>query len=460
MRLRLIISFAIVVLVSIATVVLIARQGAANEVRAFMFRGGMAGAEDLVSALEAFYASQGSWQDVGDLLGSMGGGAGHGPGMGGQHGMGGMMGQRLRLADAQGKIAADTDLQGSAGVLNQTELERAIVLQVDGKTVGYLLPEGGMAFSPGDETRLVSRITHAALIAGLVAGGVSLLLALALAYRLLRPVRELTRAAEKMAKGDLSQRVPIQGDDELAVLGKAFNRMAETLQLAEQSRRSMTADIAHELRNPLAVQRASLEAMQDGIYPLTPENLAPILEQNALLNHLVDDLRTLALADAGQLKLEIIPTDLKSLVERVVERFSPQALSQSIHIEVTYPKANFALIPVDPLRVEQIIGNLLSNALRYTPAQGRIEIGLSQMPSAVQIAIRDSGPGIPDEAFANLFERFYRSDRSRSRAEGGTGLGLAIARQLARAHGGDLTAANHPEGGAIFTLLLPTSSHP
>ncbi len=453
MRIRLIISFAIVVLVSIASVVLIARQGAANEVRAFMFRGGMAGIEDLVSDLEGYYSSQGSWHGVEILLASSG--PPHGGGMGRQ-GMGGMMSQRLRLADSLGNLVADTGLEVPSGSLTQAELESAIPMQVRGTTVGYLLPEGGMAFSSGDEARLVSRITHAALIAGLIAGGVSLLLALALAYRLLRPVGELTKAADHMARGDLSQRVPANGDDELAFLGRTFNRMADSLQQAEESRRSMTADIAHELRTPLSVQRASLEALQDGIYPLTSENLAPILEQNALLNRLVEDLRTLALADAGQLTLEKLPTDLKSLVERLVARFSPQASSRSIVLRFVHDSTAIPLLSLDAMRVEQILGNLLSNALRHTSAEGWIEIALRQTPDDIQLSVHDSGPGIHDDALPYVFERFYRADRSRSRVEGGSGLGLAIARQLARAHGGDLTAANHADGGAVFTLVLPT----
>ena len=450
MRLRLIASFAIVVLVSIASVVLIARRSAANEVRAFMFRGGMTGVEELATTLEDYYAIESSWQGVAGVLDTAASEWRRGRGMG----MGGMMNQRLRVADAQGNVVADTQASPT-GRLTQEELARSLTLRVRGRQVGYLLPEGGMAFSRGDETRLVSRINRAALIAGLIAGVASLLLALGLAYRLLSPVRDLTRAAEHMATGDLSQRVPVYGEDELALLGKTFNHMADSLQRAEESRRAMTADIAHELRNPLAVQRASLEALQDGIYPLTPDNLAPILEQNALLNRLVEDLRTLALADAGQLNLETTPTDLTGLVERVVERFSAQAATQSIQIRINPADHPLPAIALDPQRIEQILGNLLSNALRHTPPRGQIEITLAQTSTSVQLSVHDKGPGIPADSFPYLFERFYRADKSRSRAEGGTGLGLAIARQLAQAHGGDLTAANHPAGGAVFTLTLP-----
>jgi signal transduction histidine kinase len=231
--------------------------------------------------------------------------------------------------------------------------------------------------------------------------------------------------------------------------------MAESLERAEQSRRAMTADIAHELRNPLAVQRANLEAMQDGVYPLTAEGLEPVLEQNRLLTRLVEDLRTLALADAGQLALERTSTDIVGLVRRVVERFNPTASARQVSLRLDFPEAALLPLPLDPLRVEQILGNLLSNALRYTPDGGQISLSLAATPGGATLSVRDSGPGIPPEALPHLFERFYRADKARSREGGGSGLGLAIARQLAEAHGGTLTAANHPQGGALFLLNLP-----
>jgi two-component system sensor histidine kinase BaeS len=456
MRTRLFIAFVLVALVSVVGVVLIARQGAASAVRTFMIRGTMTGVDELVSQLEAYYASNGSWQGIENsaILPGIGRGQGFGRGMQGMMQNG--MNQRLRLADAAGVLLADTANAQPGGSLSASELQNALALSVAGRLVGYLLPEGGMGYNQGDETFLVGRISNAALIAGLIAGALALLLATYLSYQLLRPVRELTQAAQHMTSGDLSQRVPVRGDDELTTLGVAFNQMADSLQQAEQSRRAMTADIAHELRNPLAVQRANLEALQDGIYPLTPENLEPILEQNQLLTRLVDDLRTLALADSGQLDLVITQTDLLSLVPRLVERYVPQADAQSIHLELQLPD-DLPSIRLDAQRLEQILNNLLNNALRHTPQGGCVVVSLSGTPKEIVIVVHDSGPGIPLESLPYIFDRFYRADKSRNRAEGGTGLGLAIARQLAQAHGGTLTAANRPQGGAIFTLTLPVS---
>jgi signal transduction histidine kinase len=407
----------------------------------------------MATRLESYFQENGTWVGVETLLStSM---HGNGKGQGGMMGGMGVMSQRVRLADASGNVLVDTADQQAVGSLSAEERSSAVVLKVDEKTVGYLLPEGGVAFTSSDEQSLLNRLNRPALTAAVVAGVVSLILALLFAYGLLRPVRELTHAAAQLGRGDLSQRVPVRGSDEIASLGETFNHMAESLERAETSRRAMTADIAHELRNPLAVQRANLEAMQDGIYPLTVENLEQVLEQNRLLTRLVEDLRTLALVDAGQLALERTPTDFPALVQRMVDRLIPTASAHQVKLSLELPAAPIHPISLDPLRVEQILGNLLSNALHHTPEGGQICLKLASASGAVSLSVRDTGPGIPAEALPHLFERFYRADKARSRVDGGSGLGLTIARQLAEAHGGTLTAANHPEGGAVFTLNLP-----
>jgi len=454
MRIKLILSFSLVVLVTVAAVVLVARLGSTQAVRSFMFRGGMTGTEELVTALEAYYAANDSWQGVENLLANTGmhGMMGRGQGQGAAAQA--MLDQRLRLADADGKLIYDSSASASSASLSQAELEAAVALQDGRETIGYFLAQGGIGFTRQQETNLVNRLTQAAVSAALIGGGLALVLALFLAYRLLAPIQQLTQAAEKLSQGDLSQRVQVHGRDELARLGDTFNNMAQGLQRAGEVRRSMTADIAHELRTPLSVQRANLEALQDGVYPLTTEQLQPILEQNLMLTRLVDDLRSLALVEAGQLTLERIPTNLGTLVEHMLERFSAQADAAGVRLSLEAP-THLPNIEIDPGRVEQIINNLLSNALRYTPTGGQIRLGLGEGAGALVLTVRDSGAGIPEEALPHVFERFYRADRSRSRAEGGSGLGLAIARQFAEAHGGKLTAGNHPEGGAVFTLSLP-----
>lgn len=446
MRLRLILSFVLVVFVSLLTVSLVARQTAASEVRVFMARGGMVGLNSLVEALETYYALHGTWEGAETLLKTKGA---HGNGY-----MGGMMSQRLILSDQNWTILLDTADPHSQGSLPPEMRQNAIALVVRGDSVGYLLPQGGVAIPSVEETRLITRIQRASLSAALIAGGLALLLALLLAERLLRPVQSLTRAAQALAQGDLSQRVPITGEDELAELGKTFNQMAQSLQNNLQARRALTADIAHELRTPLAVQRAHLEALQDGIYEPTPETIQTLLEQNQLLTHLVDDLRTLALADSGQLTLNLTQTDLNDLCQRQIEQFRPTAAAKNISLDYQTTSKPVQIL-ADPQRIEQILNNLLANAVRYTPESGTITLDLRQTATHAQIRIHDSGPGIPEEALPFIFERFYRADKSRSRSEGGSGLGLAIARQLAQLHNGSLTAENAPQGGAMFTLTLP-----
>ncbi len=378
-------------------------------------------------------------------------------GQGGMMGASSMMDQRLRLADAHGTVLVDTSSTDVGSQLSQADLSNAVQLHDGTKLVGYLLAEGGFTLPQSDQTDLYNRLNRAALTAALIGGAVALLLALLLSFGLLRPIHALTQASRALAGGDLSKRVPVHGSDELAQLGQSFNQMVESLQNAEGSRRALTADIAHELRTPLAVQRAHLEALQDGVYPLTAENLDPVLAQNQLLTRLVDDLRTLALAESGQLSLIRTPVDFPALTQRVVERFQPQAEARQVQLQMVaegLPSGKSALLELDSARMEQILGNLLANALRYTPEGGQVQVHLEWSPKIVHLSVCDSGPGIPPEALPHIFERFYRADKSRTRSEGGTGLGLAIARQLAEAHGGTLTAENLPEGGAKFILTL------
>lgn len=448
MRLRLILSFALVALVAIASVLLVTQQSITSEVHSFMMRGGMMGQETLVGELEDYYQQNGTWQGVEELLQNTRPGQGMG-----------MMGRGpwLRVADARGNVVADNQM-APQGKLSAVERKEAIVLRSPrGQVVGYLVAAGSSELA--SEQQLLQGLMRAGWIAAGISVALALVLALLLSYRLLRPVSELTGAAAKLAGGDLSQRVVVRGKDEIGSLGQAFNHMAASLEQVNQSRKAMTADIAHELRTPIAIQRAHLEALEDGVYPLTVENLRPVLEQTESLTRLVEDLRTLALADAGELALEKADIDLTALVQRVVERFQPGADRGGIRLEAdAAPDPALGRLHLDGGRVEQILNNLLSNALRFTPQGGTIRVRVHQEGDWVELRVSDSGLGIPAEALPRLFERFYRADKSRSREGGGTGLGLAIARQLALAHGGDLTASNRPAGGADFVVKLPVKS--
>lgn len=340
--------------------------------------------------------------------------------------------------------------------IDSAALTNAIgIVDSNNTVVGYLVPSGGNPMVPGNfESQLLERIQQATLIAALISGVIAIVLALILAQMILKPVKVLTRAAEAMAQGDLEQRVVARGKDEVATLGRTFNQMASSLKTAEEQRRSMTSDIAHELRTPLAVQQANLEALQDGIYPLTVANLSPVIEQNRLLTRLVDDLRTLALADSGQLSLNLRRVNLPELTAEIILRFEAAMATTGIQIRQV-AQAGIPRVTADPERIAQIMHNLLQNAQRYTPANQVVDVNLSVRDGMAVVEVRDHGPGIPEDELERIFERFHRLEKGRERVKGGTGLGLAIARKLAEAHGGSLSASNHPEGGAVFTLKLP-----
>ena len=454
MRLRLFLSFLLIVLVTSITVVVLSTFRIREDVVQFITRGGLSGSEQLVEDLEHHYAMMGSWENAESMISGAHGPQGSGSGM-----------QGSILADADGRIITGRGRGHMGGFgqgaredfLTEEEISQAIPLYEGIRVVGYLLPEVRVNAMPGIETPLLQRLTNSAITATVIAVSLSLVLAILLSYALLRPIRDLTEAARSMGRGDLSQRVTPRGNGETALLARTFNEMAESLQLAENRRKALTADIAHELRNPLAIQRANIEALQDGLYPLSLEQLEPLLQQNVLLERLVDDLRTLALADSGHLSLERSPTDLPALIRRRVDELAPEAGQKNIQITLDVPiKAPDAL--VDPARIGQILTNLMTNALRYAPEHSTISVSLAITALDIRLSVRDQGPGISAQDLPLIFERFYRGDKARSRDQGSTGLGLSIARRLAEAHNGTLSASNHPDGGAVFTLTLPFKS--
>jgi signal transduction histidine kinase len=448
---KLLLAFAAVIVVALAAVSLLANRAAAREVRGFMFRGGMTDASLLASELTAYYRGRGSWAGVESLLE-----AGVAPGgwrgmMREAMGMGGMMFPSLALADARGTVIAGPGLPlGSR--LGAEQLSRGTPIVVAGRQVGVLyVGEGAESALAVDLIRRVNRVIG---LAALASAAVALLLAGALALGFLRPIRELTDAAQGLAQGDLSRRVAVRADDELGELSSAFNQMAQSIERSEQLRRDMTADIAHELRNPLAILQARLEGILDGVYRAKRENIEAALDQTRILSRLVEDLRTLASADAGQLSLDRVPCDLAAIVERSVESFRDQAKSLGVRLTADLQPVG---CEADPMRLEQVLSNLIGNALRLTPRGGEVTVRcrLEAHGRSAVVDVEDTGDGIPPEALSLIFERFYRGDRARARAEGGTGLGLAITRKLVEAHGGSIRASNRPQGGAVFTFELP-----
>ena len=448
---KVLLAFGIVVLAALLAFSILANQAAAREVRGFMFRGGMTDNALLAEDLADYFRVHGSWEGVGPLLSDptpwhrMMGGMGPGP-----EGLTGAMLPEVSLTDTEGRVIAGAQPRGR--VMAPADLSAGTPILVDQQTVGLVVVSGPAVSTLGES--LIGRVARGIWIVGAVTGLAAVLAGAMLVSGLLKPVRELTAASRALAGGDLGRRVPVRSQDEVGELSAAFNQMAENLQNAEQLRRDMTADIAHELRNPLAVLQAHVEALADGVYPPTAERLAPVLDQAKLLSRLVEDLRTLALADGGQLGLDRVPSNLKALAQRVVESYASQAADAGVSLRL---EGEPALALVDPMRVEQILGNLISNALRHSGRAGEVllRVGRGSDGDRAVVSVADKGDGIPEEALPRIFERFYRADRSRTRAEGGTGLGLAIARQLVEIQGGDIRVGNRPEGGAEFTISFP-----
>ncbi len=259
---------------------------------------------------------------------------------------------------------------------------------------------------------------------------------------------DLVEAASRVEAGDYAVRVPERGAREIRGLARAFNQMAERLASDSDRRRALLADVSHELRTPLAVIQGNLEGMQDGVYAADPEHVALLLEETRTLARLVDDLRTLALAEAGELALHREPTDIGVLVREAVEAHARSAELAGVRLEAE-ASPDLPALEVDPIRIREVIGNLVANAIRHTPAAGNVRVAATREGNGVAVEVADTGVGMPPEVAARIFERFYRDPQS-----GGSGLGLPIAQELVASHGGTIGVSSDPGHGTRVTFTL------
>lgn len=334
--------------------------------------------------------------------------------------------------------------------VNQGE-DKGISIEINGQIVGTVIGTGQPQVRQPIDQNYVDQINQALWIAGVGGFVIALILGLLLARSLTRPVREITNATRALAHGELKQQVPVHSADELGELAASFNQMSSDLVRANQSRRQMTADIAHDLRNPLTVISGYLESLHDGKLKPTPERFETIQTEVQHLKHLVDDLRTLSLADAGELVLYKQTVSPKELLERTTSTYQHQAEGQNIHLRVEV-RAGLPDIQVDPKRMGQVLGNLVSNALRFTPKGGEIRLSAEETGGTIIIKVRDNGSGIPPEDLPHIFARSYRGDASRSGNE--SGLGLAIAMSIVKLHRGSIHAKSEGSGSE-FSIVLP-----
>jgi len=364
-------------------------------------------------------------------------------------------GLQFGLADQQGIVVVAEGPLRVGDPVPPDVLSQGTLLEVDGQVVGTIfLTSLPPPRNPLEEQYLV-RISRALVVAAVTAVAVALILGGVLARTLTRPLRELTAATQAMAKGELEQTVPVRSQDELGQLAESFNQMSSDLSQATRLRRQMTADIAHDLRTPLTVITGYIEALRDGDLQPSSTRFDAMYDEAQHLKRLVQDLRTLSLADAGELSLNCRPVPVPDLLDRVATAYQHQAEQQQVTIEV-HPADVLPDINVDFDRMVQVLGNLVSNALRYTPEGGKIILSAQEQSDAVLLRVQDTGNGIPPDELPHIFNRFYRADKSRQQSEGESGLGLAIARAIVQAHGGSITADSEVGQGTIFLISLPS----
>lgn len=438
LRFRVFLTLIIVVVMAIGTVALFANRATTTEFQRYVERSGTLRDRRIEVFLTRYYDQRRSWAGVQPLLEEMGD----------------ITGERIILVDQKGEVIADSGKKLIGQKVGRDWMGPAVHIVSRGMPAAavYVDPFGSSR-DPQHEAFLAS-INRALIVAAVVAGAAAIILTLSLSRRILRPIEALTAAARRMESGDLSQRVAVQSKDEVGELARAFNAMAEGLARLEKVRRNMVRDAAHELRTPLSNIRGYLEALRDGVTSPSPALIDSLYEETMLLSRLVDDLQDLSLAEARKLKLERRPVAISEVVNRVAEVISPKIAAKGITLKVDVP-TDLPLLNADPFRLGQIVENLLRNALSRTPPNGTIMVVARATDSEVKVSVGDTGEPIAPEHLPHIFERFYRVDPSRSRETGGTGLELALARELARAHGGDVTVHTAPHEGSMFTLHLP-----
>ena len=445
---RLSLAFALVLLIGLAITALLANRQVNAEFRQYVARSQLDNV--LWEDIAALYASQGNWQGVEDVFVTR-----SGAGRGQRRGT-----PKHILADSNGIILYDETGTRIGDRMNLGERQRALPILVDGETVGYFYTlSGGQGNLLAAERAFLAQVNRALLQAGAIAGVLGIVVGLLLARSIAAPIGRLATAAHRFADGDLEERVPVQGTEEMAEAAQAFNYMAASLEQAEVLRSNLVADIAHELRTPLTVIQGNLQAILDDVYPLEKREIATVYDETLVLGRLISDLRDLSQAEAGQLQLHEQSVEVQPVLDGLLNAFSDLARQQGVQLNSTVVSVTRP-VWADPDRLRQILNNLVGNALRHTPEGGSVKIvveeqGGAQNEGGVRFTVADTGPGIPGEDLPHVFDRFWRAERSRSREYGGSGLGLAISRQLVEAQGGEIGVDSEVGRGSVFWFTLP-----
>lgn len=440
LTLKLTLAFVVVSLVGTVLVAFLAGQTTSAEFDRFRLERGRI---DFLEKVSTHYQTVGSWAGINEQ---------RRPGSPRPGGDNPPLNVAFALVNTSGQVIIPNREYRPDQRISDRDLAQGLPVEVAGQRVGTIL-DPSIAPRNSAEAQYVARINNALIIAAVGAMTLALLLAVILARTLTRPLHELTEATQAMTRGNLEQRVPVRSKDELGRLAAAFNTMSADLAESNRLRQQMTADIAHDLRSPLAVIAGYTEGLRDGVLSPKLTIFETMHREVGYLQQLVEDLRTLSLADANALPLHRVPIEPHTLLADTAAAFQHQAEQQQVQLSVAN-EAVLPLIDVDPERMSRVLGNLVSNALRYTPTGGQIKLAAEAKEEAVILSVIDSGSGIAPEQLPHIFDRFYRADEARQQDSGESGLGLAIAKSIVEAHGGTITAASKIGEGTKFSVWL------
>jgi len=468
LRVQLVLAFTLVVLVAVGAIAVLVLRTTDTQFRRYVTNSDMQASGSGLEQLVTYYDQAGNWEGVESLLAGatfVGDMPPEAPSPDYSRRFTAPPGALdVILADTKSRIVYDSTGGATGQKLPSADRSQALpIAGTDGEVIGYLLLS-----LPGDDHRLgeleqrfLDRIESILITGAALAVGAALIMGILLSRSLTAPLQRLAGAARAVAAGDLAHRVEAEGSDEMIEVAQAFNDMTTALGESERQRRNMVADVAHELRSPLTVLQGNLRAMLDGVYDLDVAEISRLYDETRLLSRLVDDLRDLALADAGQLRLTLRAVDLGSVICNATDTLGSAAEGQGVALEGR-PAEDLPPVQADTDRVAQVLRNLLINALRHTPPGGSVTVTATPNGSGVEVAVADTGEGIAPENLDHVFERFWRSDPARTRRGslgrmGGTGLGLSVAQSLVEAHGGRIWVESTPGQGSTFHFTLPAA---
>ncbi|MGE5421967.1 MAG: sensor histidine kinase [Ignavibacteriales bacterium] len=404
-------------------------------------------AEMWATTFSTYYLENGSFEGINNALYSNGRGRGNGM-------MRGMGSNRVMLVSLDNRVLYDSAGRLVGQTMTADLIEDGTPVYVNSDQVGTaLVPISGMLGINSLEASFIDSFTLYSAFIGLIAALVALMLGMAMVRPISDSIHTISEATHRLAHGDLDTRVPVQGEGEIRRLTEDFNAMADVLRNNETMRRNLTADVAHELRTPLAVLRANLESLQSGVAKPDPSTIASLQDEVIRISRLVKDMEVLSLAETGNLVLHRKPTHF----HEVIDRLAPVMMdieARNLKLDAAIDE-NLPLLSIDIDRTVQVMLNLLSNAIAHSPAEGKIMVKGEKIDSKLRVSVADQGIGISPEQIPYVFERFYRADSARTRSEGGMGLGLAIAKSFVTSQGGTIWVESSPGSGSIFYFTLP-----